>query len=89
MRFTRARYVTVCQQFLVTAVVLAVGLSAAGVMTLQIVVPEERGPQASALAPAITVSDGYADTAPVTPKVREVKVTGVEPRRRDARSPES
>ena len=78
MRFTRSRYVTICQQFLVTAVVLAVGLSAAGIMTLQIVVPEERGPQASSLAPAITVSDAYVDTAPVTPKVREVKVDGVE-----------
>ena len=37
MRFSRARYVTLCQQSLVTAAVLAVGLSAAGVRTLDIV----------------------------------------------------
>jgi hypothetical protein len=77
MRISRARYVTICQQFLVTAVVLVVGLSAAGVMTLQIVAPER--PQASGMAPAIKVSDAYVDTAPVTPKVREVKVAGIDP----------
>jgi hypothetical protein len=78
MRISRARYVTICQQFLVTAVVLVVGLSAAGVMTLQIVAPEGRAPQASGMAPAIKVSDAYVDTAPVTPKVREVKVSGID-----------
>src|SRR3954447_12553810 len=78
MRITRARYVTVCQQFLVTAVVLVVGLSAAGVMTLQIVAPATEAPQAGSLLPAVRVSEGYADTAPVTPKVREVKVTGID-----------
>lgn len=36
----RDRYVTVCQQLLVTGAVLAVGLSSAGVLTLQIVAPE-------------------------------------------------
>jgi hypothetical protein len=76
MRLTRARYITICQQFLVTAVVVVVGLSAAGVMTLQIVAPEV--PSALGMAPAIKVSDGYADTAPVTPKVREVKVAGID-----------
>ncbi|HET6165605.1 MAG TPA: FG-GAP-like repeat-containing protein [Marmoricola sp.] len=59
-----------------TAVVLVVGLSAAGVMTLQIVAPES--PQAGAMAPAIRVSDAYVDTAPVMPKVREVKVEGID-----------
>ena len=54
MRITRARYVTICQQFLVTAVVVVVGLSAAGVMTLQIVAPE--APQATGMAPAVNVS---------------------------------
>ena len=78
MRISRARYVTICQQFLVTAVVLAVALTAAGVMTLQIVAPEGH-PQASGMAPAIKVSDAYADTTPVTPKVREVKVNGIDP----------
>ena len=37
MPFSRARYVTLCQQSLVTAAVLAVGVSAAGVKTLDIV----------------------------------------------------
>jgi hypothetical protein len=78
MRLTRARYITVCQQFLVTAVVLVVALSAAGVMTLQIVAPEKRAPSATGLAPAIKVSDAYVDTAPVTPTVREVKVNGID-----------
>ena len=46
MRFSRARYVTLCQQSLVTAAVLAVGLSAAGVKTLDI------GPQPGTAADA-------------------------------------
>ena len=74
MRLTRARYVTICQQFLVTAAVVAVGLSAAGVMTLQIVAPEKRGPDASSMAPAVQQSQAYVATKPVAPKVREVKV---------------
>ncbi|MCW2867276.1 MAG: N-acetylmuramoyl-L-alanine amidase, family 2, partial [Marmoricola sp.] len=37
MRFSRARYVTLCQQSLVTGAVLVVGISAAGVKTLDIV----------------------------------------------------
>ncbi|HET6151533.1 MAG TPA: FG-GAP-like repeat-containing protein [Marmoricola sp.] len=81
MRLTRARYITICQQFLVTAVVVAVGLSAAGVMTLQIVDPESKAPalgaKALGIAPAITVTDGYAATAPVTPTIREVKVAAL------------
>jgi hypothetical protein len=88
MRFSRARYVTLCQQSLVTAAVLAVGVSAAGVKTLDIV------PQPGAIAGARDVAPGGAqrnalaehsqppaktevDAAPVTPKVREVKVTGI------------
>lgn len=85
MRLTRARYVTICQQLLVTAVVLGVGLSAAGVMTLQIVTPggeipgaTGRSATASDLAPAITISDAFVDKAPVTPRVRAVKVSGID-----------
>src|SRR5690349_14891088 len=74
MRLTRARYVTICQQFLVTAAVVAVGLSAAGVMTLQIVAPEKRVPDAASLAPAVQESEAYVATKPVTPKVREIAV---------------
>lgn len=77
MRLTRARYVTICQQFLVTAAVVAVGLSAAGVMTLQIVSPEKRLPEASSMAPAVREAEAYVATRPVTPKVREVKVSGI------------
>ena len=87
MRFSRARYVTLCQQSLVTAAVLAVGVSAAGVKTLDIV------PQPGATAGAADRSDARSaeavaplrerprptevDAAPVTPKVREVKVERV------------
>ena len=46
MRLSRARYVTLCQQSLVTAAVLAVGVSAAGVKTLDIV--PQPGPAAGA-----------------------------------------
>ncbi|MCW2754475.1 MAG: N-acetylmuramoyl-L-alanine amidase, family 2 [Marmoricola sp.] len=78
MRLSRARYVTICQQFMVTAVVATVAASAAGVMTLQIVAPEARVPQigAGSLAPALSVAEAPAATAPVTPTVREVKVAG-------------
>src|SRR3954453_6096072 len=83
MRITRSRYITICQQFLVTGVVLVVGLSAAGVMTLKIVAPAQPGPRASGLASAVRVSDAYAATAPVTPKVREVKVAGIDQAAKD------
>ena len=93
MRFSRARYVTLCQQSLVTAAVLAVGVSAAGVKTLDIV-PQPgssagtTGAQALAPTPARSL-DAVAplrerpepapvDVAPVTPKVREIEVAGVE-----------
>ena len=98
MRFSRARYVTLCQQSLVTAAVLAVGLSAAGVKTLDIV-PQPgatsgaegkapvNAPEAS--GPNQVLSEGgddhtEVDTAPVTPKVREVAVTSA-PRKATAR----
>jgi hypothetical protein len=88
MRFSRARYVTLCQQSLVTAAVLAVGLSAAGVKTLDIV-PQPGAtagqpantPQINAAGPSEVLAEGgtpvktEVDTAPVTPKVREVAVT--------------
>ena len=79
MRFTRVRYITICQQILVTAAVAAVGLSAAGVMTLEIVSPERDAPtSALGLAPAIT-EPGYAATGPVTSQVREVPVSAKSP----------
>jgi hypothetical protein len=96
MRFTRARYVTLCQQSLVTAAVLAVGLSAAGVKTLDIVprpgTPEGGTAQAApgtageALEDPGTSERSRVDTAPVTPKVREVSVTST-PQRSAARKP--
>lgn len=80
MHFSRARYVTVCQQFLVTATVMAAGASAAGVMSLQIVEPGvgESGTAAVDPAPAVRVADGYVATEPVAPRVRETKVTGID-----------
>ena len=95
MRLSRARYVTLCQQSLVTAVVLVVGVSAAGVKTLDIVPQPTPVPGAQAVdpgSPGAVGSRGLAqdalarrgapaaqaksevDTAPVTPKVREVEV---------------
>jgi len=77
MRFTRDRYVTICQQFLVTAAVVAVGASAAGVMTLQIVTPEAQSPRVDESALGMQVTDGYVAKRPVAPKVRSVKVPGI------------
>ena len=88
MRFSRARYVTVCQQSLVTAAVLAVGVSAAGVKTLDIVPqpgqaadlggglagPQPREARADRI---VEPPKAKVDAAPVTPKVREVQVTGI------------
>jgi len=72
MRISRDRYVTICQQFLVTASVVAVGASAAGVMTLQIVTPEAAAPRAAEQA-----VQGLVATKPVAPKVRSVKVAPI------------
>ncbi len=87
MRFSRDRYITVCQQFLATATVLAVGVSAAGVMTLQIVAPEVAGQksvQESAGEPTGPADEALVATKPVTPKVRSVKVAPVAPAARKA-----
>ena len=84
MRFSRARYVTLCQQSLVTAAVLAVGLSAAGVRTLDIVpapgtptgTPTGTSSGAAPVQPGVVERDRTeVDVAPVTPRVREVAVT--------------
>ena len=88
MPFSRARYITLCQQSLVTATVLVVGLSAAGVKTLDIVPAPAPLTDAQGAVPVVPgAALGYkpapktpktpkasVDTAPVTPKVREVKV---------------
>ena len=100
MQFSRARYVTLCQQSLVTGAVLVLGVSAAGVKTLDIVpapsgtseaIPAPQagsGPEAlsKALPAPRRASAGTAtvDTAPVTPEVREVAVTGIETSPREA-----
>ena len=98
MRFSRARYVTLCQQSLVTAAVLAVGVSAAGVKTLDIVpqpgqtadlgagVPGAQPRQALA-ADAEPPAKTQVDAAPVTPKVREVKVAGISAKAPKAATP--
>src|SRR5688500_11239545 len=88
MRFSRARYVTLCQQTLVTAAVLAVGVSAAGVKTLDIVPQPGEAADLGTGMPGAQPRDALAegsdrpaktqvDAAPVTPKVREVKVKGI------------
>ena len=70
MRFSSARYITLCQQTLVAAAVLAVGVSGAGVTTLQIVPQRD---DTSREATGMTL----VDAVPVTPEVREVRVTGI------------
>ena len=77
MRFSRTRYVSWCQRTLVTAVVLSVGVSAAGVRTLDIVEQPQDAAGAQG-ADAASLAKAPVDTAPVTPKVREVPVTGVQ-----------
>ena len=84
MRFSRARYVTLCQQSLVTAAVLAVGVSAAGIKTLDIVptpaqlaqrpsaAPQAQAPLTNAQRPKPRRTP--VEAAPVTPKVKEIKV---------------
>ena len=62
MRFSRARYVTLCQQSLVTAAVLAVGVSAAGVKTLDIV--PQPGATAGAARRGRRRPDGAARVSP-------------------------
>ncbi len=93
MRFNRARYITLCQQSLVTAAVLAVGVSAAGVKTLDIVPQPAQAPDGAQAGSALGLTPGAlaesrdrrtgdrapVDTAPVTPKVREVPVRAVRP----------
>ena len=92
MQFSRARYVTLCQQSLVTAAVLVVGISAAGVKTLDIVprpsqLAERTGAESAVLpggsavqrTPDPEAARAPAVSAPVTPKVREVKVAGIAP----------
>src|SRR6188472_4189345 len=80
MRFSRARYVTLCQQSLVTAAVLAVGVSAAGVKTLDIVPQPGQAADLGAGLPNAQPREALAkdveppvktevDVAPVTPKV--------------------
>ena len=91
MRFSRARYVSLCQKSLVTVVVISVGVSAAGVATLDIV-PQptestggQHGAPGGAPQPLLTQRDTaqaalaqtQVDGAPVTPRVREVRVTGI------------
>ncbi len=75
MHFSKSRYVTFCQQLLVTACVLATAVAAAGVVNLDIVAP---APDAGSVQPAVTIGDAYVNTAPVTPKVRQVAFHGVD-----------
>ena len=101
MRFSRARYVTLCQQSLVTAAVLAVGVSAAGVKTLDIVPQPGQAADLGAGVPGAQPRQALGqdteppaktevDVAPVTPKVREIKVKGIaEKAPKAARTPRS
>ena len=61
MRFSRSRYVILCQQSLVTAAVLAVGVSAAGIKTLDIEPGPSQlaGPRAGAMSVPNQSAPGY------------------------------
>jgi hypothetical protein len=83
MTETRERYVLLCQQFLVFAVVAAVAAPAAGVVTLDIVSPSRteadridaiRTPGASP-----EVAGALVASRPVAPIVKQVPLTGVDP----------
>jgi hypothetical protein len=68
----KSRFVLICQQAFACAVVAAVGVSAAGVVELEIVAPDHRGPvQALGSSPVSLVS-----SAPVKPTVRTVPLAG-------------
>ncbi|WP_310964415.1 FG-GAP-like repeat-containing protein [Nocardioides terrisoli] len=92
MPFNKSRYITVCQQLLVTATVLAVGVTAAGVVTLDIVGPQPDAGTGLArdLTAAVDVHPAYVDQKAITPKVREVTLDAAAPAggatRADARS---
>ena len=73
MRFSRARYISLCQKSMITAAVLSLGVSAAGVGTLDIVAQ----PGEAAGAQGFALANSQVDVAPVTPRVREVRVTGL------------
>ncbi len=89
LRFSRTRYITLCQRSLVTAAVLAVGVSAAGVETLDVVPQPGNVASAGEMAPTGVPQQGAlatpveapkkteVDAAPVTQQVREVRVTGI------------
>ena len=83
MHFSKTRYVTFCQQLLVTTCVLATAVAAAGVVNMDIVEPT---PDAGSVAPAVTIGDAYVNTAPVTPKVRQVAFHGSDRSRPKSRS---
>ncbi len=85
MRFSRTRYISLCQKSLITAAVLSVGVSAAGVRTLDVVPQPEGSAGAQGAAPQATLAKARVDVAPVTPDVREVRVTGISKKASGAR----
>ncbi len=74
MRFNRARYVTLCQQSLVTGAVLVVGISAAGVKTLDIVPQPGRG--SGAVAGASDEAPFASGSEALTKRERTVRPSG-------------
>lgn len=69
MQLSRSRYVTVCQQLLVTGAVLVFAVSAAGVRTLDIVAPDAQMPERPAFSPACgaPLAPGAAQRSPSLP----------------------
>lgn len=77
MRQKRSRYVALCQQFLVVGTVGVLGATAAGIHTLEIV-PASPEVSASQLRTAVRQQQATVDVAPVSPRVEEVAVTGID-----------
>ena len=77
MRQQRSRYIALCQQFLVVAIVGVLGATAAGIRTLEII-PAAPEVNAGQLRQAVQYQKATVDVAPVSPKVEEVAITGMD-----------
>ena len=77
MRQKRSRYIALCQQLLVVGTVGLLGATAAGIHTLEIV-PAEPQVHANQMRTAVIQQIATVDVAPVSPRVEEVAVTGMD-----------
>jgi hypothetical protein len=88
MRQKRSRYIALCQQLLVVGTVGLLGATAAGIHTLEIV-PAEPQVNAGQIRSAVNQQKATVDVAPVSPRVEEVAVTGMDDNSSDEDSAET